>query len=118
AGLRVQADRQQRINSPSPVAQQAAASPSTSAEPRAVLNRYCVACHNQRVKTAGLTLDTMDVEHVGGHAEAWEKVVQKLRAGAMPPARRPRPDRATYAAVASALASALDNAATPNPGRT
>ena len=65
-------------------------------------------------------LDGMDVEHVGEHAEAWEKVVRKLRARAMPPAGRPRPDRATYAAVASALETALDRAgaADPNPGRT
>ena len=65
-------------------------------------------------------LDGMDVEHVGEHAEAWEKVVRKLRARAMPPVGRPRPDRATYAAVAAALETALDRAgaADPNPGRT
>ena len=65
-------------------------------------------------------LDGMDVEHVGEHAEAWEKVVHKLRARAMPPVGRARPDRATYAAVAAALETALDRAgaADPNPGRT
>ena len=65
-------------------------------------------------------LDGMDVEHVGEHAEAWEKVVRKLRARAMPPVGRPRPDRATYAVVAAALETALDRAgaADPNPGRT
>ena len=65
-------------------------------------------------------LDGMDVEHVGEHAEAWEKVVRKLRARAMPPVGRARPDRATYAAVAAALETALDRAgaADPNPGRT
>ena len=87
---------------------------------RAVLNRYCVTCHNDRLKTAGLTLDTMDAERVGDHAEAWEKVVRKLRTGAMPPVGRPRPDTATYAAVAASLETALDRvaAANPNPGRT
>ena len=65
-------------------------------------------------------LDGMDVEHVGEHAEAWEKVVRKLRARAMPPVGRARPDRATYAVVAAALETALDRAgaADPNPGRT
>ncbi len=91
-----------------------------ASDPRAVLDRYCVTCHNARVKTAGLTLDAMDVEHVGADAAAWEKVVRKLRSGAMPPVGRLRPDKATYAAVTSSLEAALDRsaAANPNPGRT
>ena len=93
----------------------------TGAEPvRAVLNRYCVGCHNERLRTAGLALDTMDPARVGDHAATWEKVVRKLRTGAMPPVGRRRPDAATYATVASALETALDHvaAADPNPGRT
>ena len=87
---------------------------------REVLNRYCVTCHNTRLKTAGLTLDTMDVERLGDHAETWEKVVRKLRTRSMPPVGRPRPDKATYTAVASSLETTLDRiaAANPNPGRT
>ena len=93
---------------------------SGAAQVRAVLDRYCVTCHNGRLRTAGLALDALRVEQVGGHAEAWEKVVRKLRARAMPPAGRPRPDQATYEAVASVLETALDRAAAdnPNPGRT
>ena len=53
---------------------------------RTVLNRYCVTCHNEKLRTAGLTLDKMDVENPSEGAETWEKVVRKLRAGAMPPA--------------------------------
>ena len=68
---------------------------------RAVLDRYCVTCHNARLRTAGLMLDTMDVERVGDHAEAWEKVVRKLRTRTMPPVARPRPDQATYTATKS-----------------
>ena len=87
---------------------------------RAVLGRYCETCHNDRLRTAGLALDTMDPARVGDHAAAWEKVVSKLRAGSMPPAGRPRPDEAAYAAVAATLETALDQAAAvaPNPGRT
>ena len=70
---------------------------------RPVLNRYCVGCHNERLRTAGLALDTMDAARVGDHPDAWEKVVRKLRTGAMPPVGRRRPDAATYATVASAL---------------
>ena len=89
------------------------------AAPRAVLDTYCVTCHNTPRHTAGLMLDRMDVEHVGAGAEVWEKVVKKLRAGAMPPPNMPRPDKATYAAVASYLETELDRAfaAKPNPGR-
>ncbi len=84
-----------------------------------VLNKYCVSCHNQRIKTAGLTLDTLDLTHVGDAAQTWEKVARKLRTHEMPPPGRPRPDAGTYAAVVARLETALDNAALsrPNPGR-
>src|ERR1700730_4389291 len=86
---------------------------------RAVLDKYCVTCHNERLKTAGLTLDRMDVGHVSDGAESWEKVARKFRTQEMPPPGRPRPDQATYGAVASWLEHALDDAAAanPNPGR-
>jgi hypothetical protein len=54
-----------------------------------VLDKHCVTCHNERLKTGGLALDTFDVTQTGGHAEVWEKVVRKLQAGVMPPAGRP-----------------------------
>jgi hypothetical protein len=87
--------------------------------PRVILDKYCVTCHNEKLKTAGLMLDKMDVEHVGDEAEMWEKVARKLRTHEMPPAGRPRPDLATYGAIVSRLETALDAAATakPNPGR-
>ena len=96
----------------------AAVSPA-AVRPRAVFDTYCVTCHNARLKTAGLMLDTMDVEHIDGEAETWEKVVRKLRTHEMPPPGRPRPDQATYATVASTLERALGQraAAKPNPGR-
>src|SRR5205823_6086952 len=81
---------------------------------------YCVSCHNSRLKTAGVALDAIDVAQVPQSAELWEKVVRKLRAGAMPPPGRPRPDQATYDAFASYLETSLDRAAAarPSPGRT
>src|SRR5262245_26278587 len=84
--------------------QQTAPAATTPVSPeRAVLNRYCTSCHNVRTKTAGLTLDTLDVEHVGEHPETWEQVVKKVRAGVMPPAGRPRPDKDTYDKFARSL---------------
>src|SRR5215510_11051856 len=94
--------------------------PTSAAEAhRSVLNKYCVTCHNQRTKTAGLTLDTMELERVGEASETWEKVVRKLRSGAMPPAGSRRPDKDTYDSLASWLETALDreSAVHPNPGR-
>src|SRR5437867_840836 len=79
--------------------------------PRAVLDQYCVTCHNERTKTAGLMLDKMDPAHVSANTEAWEKVVRKLRAGMMPPQGMPRPDATTYEALASTLETELDRVA-------
>ena len=91
----------------------------SAAPQRALLDRYCVTCHNQRLQTGGLALDTMDVANVGEAPEIWEKVVQKLRGGMMPPARRPRPDPEAYAGFQTWLEDSLDRAAaaTLEPGR-
>src|SRR5688572_7225392 len=85
---------------------------------RATLDKYCVTCHNERAKTAGLTLDSLNLADVPSHAETWEKVVRKLRAGMMPPAGMPRPDHATSDGLASWLEREMDRAAAanPNPG--
>ena len=93
----------------------AAASP----DARALLDQYCVTCHNERLKTAGLLLDHLDVEHVGAGADVWEKVAQKIRSGAMPPAGSRRPDTPTLEAFVTWLETSLDREAGthPNPGR-
>jgi len=85
-----------------------------------LLQRYCITCHNQRAKTAGLALDTLSLTNIAADAPTWEKVVVKLRAGFMPPVGRPRPDAAAYDAFASWLERELDRAASanPNPGWT
>jgi uncharacterized protein DUF1592/uncharacterized protein DUF1588/uncharacterized protein DUF1585/uncharacterized protein DUF1587/uncharacterized protein DUF1595/cytochrome c len=84
-----------------------------------MLDTYCVACHNQRLKTAGLMLDTIDVSAPHANADVWERVITRLRAGSMPPAGRPRPDAATYQSIAASLEAGIDRAwiANPNPGR-
>src|SRR4051812_11500174 len=86
---------------------------------RDLLDTYCVSCHNHTLKTAGLELDRLDASRVGGSSDVWEKVVTKLRTAEMPPPGRPRPDAATYRAVADALEHRLETAAAanPHPGR-
>ena len=95
-------------------------SPATSSPLRPVLNRYCVGCHSDRLRTAGLSLEALDAVHVADGAEVWEEVIRKLRSGAMPPPGRPRPDRAVVEDVLAWLETELDRAAArdPNPGRT
>jgi len=89
------------------------ASASSSQQQRAVLNRYCISCHNQKLKTGGLALDALDVDNLGDHVVEWEKTVRKLRVRAMPPVApgRPRPDEATYESLVSYLEKGLDREA-------
>ena len=98
----------------------AEASAAGAAEARALLDRYCVACHNERTKAGSLVLTSADVTRVGEDAVMWEKVVRKVRGRLMPPAGRRRPDAAAYEEFAVWLETELDNfaAAHPNPGRT
>jgi mono/diheme cytochrome c family protein len=86
---------------------------------RALLNQYCVTCHNQKLKTAGLELDKLDTAHVTEQAEKWELVVRKLRSGMMPPSGMPRPSWTTYESMVAWLEGELDKSASthlPPPG--
>ena len=97
------------------------ATASVSAE-RALLDRYCVTCHNERLLAQGtvpVAFEDLDTGNVGAHAEVWERVVRKLRVGMMPPVGRPRPDQETADGFLAWLETELDRAAAvaPNPGR-
>jgi hypothetical protein len=85
---------------------------------RILLDKYCVTCHNARLKTANLTFDKMDLSHVSDDGAVWEKAVRKLRGGMMPPPGAPRPDLTAVDSFVSWLESSLDQAAgaNPNPG--
>ena len=87
---------------------------------RQLLDRYCVTCHNDRLETGGLSLQSMDMANVAGDAAVWERVVSKLRAGAMPPQPRPRPAPSAYDGFRAWLETELDRAAAADlrPGRT
>jgi len=98
-----------------------AAAPARQASPasdQALLKQYCLSCHNDQLKTGGLTLQSLDLTRVHDSAEVLEKILKKVRMGQMPPAGRPRPDEATLRAFVNTLETALDlaAAATPNPG--
>ena len=104
---------------PGVAARQNATQPADAAEPRAVVNRYCVSCHSARAKTAGLSLDGAELANVAADADSWEKVVRKVRAGMMPPPGMPAPSAEVRQALVSSLEATLDKAAlaSPNPGR-
>jgi hypothetical protein len=82
--------------------------------------RYCTGCHNNKLKTAGLSLEGLEAATIPDHADVWEKVIAKLRTGMMPPPGLPRPDSDTAATFVKQLESSIDRAALarPNPGRT
>jgi mono/diheme cytochrome c family protein len=103
-----------RASSPQRSAPVAAAPPE-----RALVDKYCVTCHNQRAQTGGLALDTIDLAHPVEGAEVWEKVIRKVRGGLMPPVGMPRPDKTALTGLAAYLETAIDGAATthPHPGR-
>jgi len=86
---------------------------------RDTLNRYCVTCHNDALKTANLMLDVADTAQLGNDTSTWEKVLRKLRTQQMPPAGMPRPDESTYNGLISYLEQGLDHNAVQNinPGR-
>ena len=101
----------------------AQASPSATTSPapatdQALIQKYCVTCHNARAKTGGLSLDGANPADAAAHAELWEKVAMKLRGGMMPPQGMPRPDAATVDAFATAIERTIDDRAlrSPDPG--
>jgi mono/diheme cytochrome c family protein len=98
---------------------QTAAGAAVATPAQELVSTYCVTCHNDRIKTGGLALDTADAGHVFNSGETWEKVIVKLRSRSMPPPGARRPDNATYDNVASWLETELDRAAAAhvNPGR-
>ncbi len=85
----------------------------------AFVAKYCVSCHGRTRPAAGVAFDRLDAASVAGHEELWEKAVLKVRAGDMPPAGAPAPDRAARTAWVASLESSLDQMAAshPNPGR-
>jgi mono/diheme cytochrome c family protein len=102
-----------------PGAARASGQPAEGRDQQAILARYCITCHNERARTGGLALDVLSVDDVGNHAEVWEKVVRKVRTGAMPPVGRARPDKEVADRLVTWLETELDRFADEhvNPGR-
>ena len=111
------------VEAAGPQQESTGALPATISSHAALLEQYCVTCHNERLRSLGtvpLELQTVDLATVPAEAEIWEKVIRKLRTGSMPPPGRPRPDTAAAEGFASWLETEIDRAAAahPDPGRT
>ena len=98
-----------------PATQQASAAAGATSPERALINQYCVTCHNARLKTAGLELDSIDPAQAPEHADVWEKVIRKLRAGMMPPVGVPRPAQAALDGLVGHLETSIDRATLASP---
>ena len=98
-------------NAPTPTAR-------TASSEKALIDRYCATCHNQRTKAGNLALDALDVTAAGRDPQTWEKVVRKVRTGMMPPSGAPRPERSALDSFAGSIETMIDSVArtTPNPG--
>src|SRR4249919_287298 len=96
-----------------------AQAPAAPVPPAAVLDKYCLTCHNARLKTGGLVIDSAGISRAGDAPDTWEKVTRKLRTREMPPPGAPRPDDTAYRSLIATLETTLDAAAeaAPNPGR-
>src|SRR5258706_9923312 len=93
---------------------------STAAPDARLVEKYCVTCHSDRLRTAGLSLQNLPLTTVPQHMDVWEKVLRKVKSGEMPPVTvRNRPEPAAASALAAYLETTLDRAAftNPNPGR-
>ena len=103
-----------------PLAQDRDQAPPVSEAHGLLVRRYCTGCHNDRLRTAGLVLNPALLDNVGENPDVWEKVVMKVRNGAMPPPGQPRPEQGSLDRLVNWLESELDEGARarPDPGRT
>ena len=92
---------------------------SPAAANQAMLQKYCAGCHNDKLKTAGVSVQGLDLTSVSGKAEVLEKILRKVKSGQMPPAGLPRPEKADALAFSKWLETSLDTEAMshPDPGR-
>jgi mono/diheme cytochrome c family protein len=102
-----------------PAAPARAAAAPAPADQRALVDKYCVSCHSDRTKTAGLSLERGSITGIESHPDVWEKVIRKVRAGMMPPPGMPAPDPESRRTLVSWLETTLDQSArtSPDPGR-
>ncbi len=110
---------QPQSSQPAPAVPAAAPVVPSAPSPNLIVKQYCVGCHNAKLKTAGVSVQGLDVSRVSEDAATWEKILRKVNAGQMPPAGMPHPSASVTAKFTKTIADGLDReaAAHPNPGR-
>jgi len=104
------------VSPPSFVSPVAAQSLSTTDTLRAEVEQYCAGCHNFEDYAGGVDLRSILADDLQPHAETWEKVIRKLRAGMMPPPGEPRPPAAAYLQLTEGLETVIDTQSVSRPG--
>jgi mono/diheme cytochrome c family protein len=102
-----------------PTAAPASSDAPTPADHKKMLMQYCTACHNDRLKTAGMTVVPLNADNLPANLATWEKILRRLSVGEMPPRGMPRPPKEQIADFTNWLGGSLDKlaAANPDPGR-
>jgi hypothetical protein len=97
----------------------------TASAVTAVVDAYCVDCHNTIDFEGGFAFEhegdviaVASLDAKESETAIWERAVRKVSAGLMPPADAPRPERAVLARFSTTLEERLDRewAASPDPG--
>jgi len=81
----------------------------------AMLDRYCVDCHNNAEFTADLSFEGRGPDNVHSDPAVWEEVLRKLKIHAMPPRQERQPAAEMVAEFVEGLEGTLDAAAAANP---
>ncbi|MCX7280880.1 MAG: DUF1592 domain-containing protein [Alphaproteobacteria bacterium] len=105
-------------NAPVAAAPSSAASAATPADHKKMLMQYCTACHNDKLKTAGMSVVPLDANNLQANQATWEKILRRVSLGEMPLRGAPRPPKEKLQDFTNWLAASLDTqaAANPNPG--
>src|SRR5471030_757777 len=108
-----------QLASNAPVTTAAPVSSLTPADHKQMLMQYCTACHNDKLKTAGMSVVPLDANNLQADQATWEKILRRVSLGEMPLRGAPRPPKEKLQAFTDWLAKSLDDqaAAHPNPGR-
>ena len=90
----------------------------SSEDSDAVVQAYCVRCHNDRMLRGNLSLEGFTLDTAEETGDIAEMMIRKLRAGMMPPPGARRPPGDSLLVLVESLEAHMDEAAAanPNPG--
>ena len=119
AAQQTPAQMQVAVNAPAAASPAASTAAPTTADHKKMLMQYCTACHNDKTKTAGMSVVPLNADNLQANQATWEKILRRVSLGEMPLRGAPRPPKERLDEFTHWLATTLDTqaAANPNPGR-